>query len=415
MSPLYEMLLFTAFVLGIYLGCALLIINRYNRLLNRLLGIVTLSISIIFLVFYLVNKKWIVNVPFFARSFTPLSYLIPACSFLYIRCFIKDEYRLQKKDIIHFLPFTFNVVLLLPYLFSSTETKRAYAKALVANLDYFQYYNTGFIPERYHVIARSLLLVVYLFLMWRLMLSNTYRSFVSKNKTRYPHSIYWIRFFAIFITVLGILAVLIRWQIILYGSTFFILHGSPLSMGLAIFFIILLAYGTSNPVILYGLPHFVKAAPEPATAPIIPIEHNIITPEPETPAADAVLPRAPFEKARMEAFEQVIRQYMEEQMPYCDPEFNLESMSKALNIPRHHLSWIFRFQIQQSFVDYRTHFRVEYVKRCMQEGLSKELTLEAIGEQAGFSSRSTFFVAFKKLTGQTPSAYLDSITAQKTG
>ncbi len=349
--------------------------------------------------------------PFFARSFTPLSYLIPSCSYLYIKCFIKDEYRLQKKDIIHFLPFTFNVILLLPYLFSSTETKRAYAKALVANLDYFQYYNTGFIPERYHVIARSLLLMVYLFLMWRLMLSNTYRSFVSKNKTLYPHSIYWIRFFAIFITMLGILAVLMRWQIILYGSTFFLLHGSPLSIALAVFFIILLAYGTSNPVILYGLPHFVKTAPEAATA----IVTNI-TPEPETPIADAVLPRAPFEKARMEAFEQVIKQYMEEQAPYCDPEFNLDSMSKALNIPRHHLSWIFRYQIRQSFVDYRTHFRVEHVKRCMQEGLGKELTLEAIGEQAGFSSRSTFFVAFKKLTGQTPSAYLDSIAVhQKAG
>ncbi len=40
------------------------------------------------------------------------------------------------------------------------------------------------------------------------------------------------------------------------------------------------------------------------------------------------------------------------------------------------------------------------------DGKANEMTLEAIGLLSGFSSRNTFLLAFKKIGGTTPQAFL---------
>ena len=45
-------------------------------------------------------------------------------------------------------------------------------------------------------------------------------------------------------------------------------------------------------------------------------------------------------------------------------------------------------------------------KKLISEGKAEELTLEAIGIQSGFTNRNTFFTAFKKVEGVSPSAFL---------
>jgi AraC-like DNA-binding protein len=45
----------------------------------------------------------------------------------------------------------------------------------------------------------------------------------------------------------------------------------------------------------------------------------------------------------------------------------------------------------------------------LKKGMPKELTIESICTDAGFSSRTTFFIAFKKHTGMTPTQYLKKL------
>jgi len=49
-------------------------------------------------------------------------------------------------------------------------------------------------------------------------------------------------------------------------------------------------------------------------------------------------------------------------------------------------------------------FRIEAAKKLLQA--NSKLTIEAIGQECGFKSKSSFYSAFKKRTGTTPSKFV---------
>ena len=51
-------------------------------------------------------------------------------------------------------------------------------------------------------------------------------------------------------------------------------------------------------------------------------------------------------------------------------------------------------------------YRVEGAKRLIREGILKEHVMDALATDSGFANRISFFRAFKKATGQSPTEYL---------
>jgi len=84
-------------------------------------------------------------------------------------------------------------------------------------------------------------------------------------------------------------------------------------------------------------------------------------------------------------------------------------LSVLINVPTHHLTYYFKEIKKQSITEFRNSWRIEYAKKMIVEGKSKNLTLEAIASLAGFSSRNTFLVSFKKYENMTPKEYLGNI------
>jgi YesN/AraC family two-component response regulator len=104
--------------------------------------------------------------------------------------------------------------------------------------------------------------------------------------------------------------------------------------------------------------------------------------------------------------------YINEQH-FLNGNTNLKEVAGRLNIPSYILSMFIHQVYQMHFNDVINSHRVKYIS----EGLTNEqwntLTLEAVGEIAGFNNRITFLNAFKKFTGVTPSQYLKSIQDKK--
>ncbi|NTV84066.1 MAG: AraC family transcriptional regulator, partial [Bacteroidales bacterium] len=104
--------------------------------------------------------------------------------------------------------------------------------------------------------------------------------------------------------------------------------------------------------------------------------------------------------------ERSLESVMKNIKPFLKNDFNLPQLSALMNIPIHHLSYFFREHIHQSFHDYRNKWRIEHSKMLILDGKAKGLTLEAIGTLSGFSSRNTFFIAFKRAEGISPSEFV---------
>lgn len=91
---------------------------------------------------------------------------------------------------------------------------------------------------------------------------------------------------------------------------------------------------------------------------------------------------------------------------FINPNFNLEEASKELKITKHLLSQYVNEIVGKSFSSLIKEYRVEKAKKLLET--EKNYSIESLGYDSGFNSKSTFFTAFKKITGLTPAEYQKS-------
>jgi AraC-like DNA-binding protein len=99
---------------------------------------------------------------------------------------------------------------------------------------------------------------------------------------------------------------------------------------------------------------------------------------------------------------------MAEKELYLNPNFTLEEAAKEFKVSRHVLSQYVNEILGKSFSDLIKEHRIEKAKEVLK--LEKNHTLESLGYDLGFNSKSSFFTAFKKITGQTPAEFQKSAT-----
>ncbi|MDG1529680.1 MAG: helix-turn-helix domain-containing protein [Polaribacter sp.] len=94
---------------------------------------------------------------------------------------------------------------------------------------------------------------------------------------------------------------------------------------------------------------------------------------------------------------------MKEKQFHRNTNVKLNDIAKELRISSHQLSQLLNDNLGKSFALFINEYRINEAKKLLQE--NNQFTLEAIGFDAGFSSKSTFYATFKKIVGQTPSEY----------
>lgn len=90
---------------------------------------------------------------------------------------------------------------------------------------------------------------------------------------------------------------------------------------------------------------------------------------------------------------------------YTDTTLNREKVAQKLGISAGYVSQIINTITGDNFAYYVNQYRVEAVKKMISNSEYENYNLLAMGLESGFTSKTTFYKAFKKVTGQTPNEY----------
>jgi AraC-like DNA-binding protein len=104
----------------------------------------------------------------------------------------------------------------------------------------------------------------------------------------------------------------------------------------------------------------------------------------------------------------LLESYFSEKKAFLQPNLTISEVAVATGIPIRELSYLINSYYKKRFSDYLNEMRVHYFLAQVDRSSLDILTIEAIALQAGFSSKSSFYRAFKRFYKCTPSEYLQS-------
>ncbi|HAP42829.1 MAG: hypothetical protein A2087_10915 [Spirochaetes bacterium GWD1_61_31] len=100
---------------------------------------------------------------------------------------------------------------------------------------------------------------------------------------------------------------------------------------------------------------------------------------------------------------------LSEEKLYLDPELSLSDLANHIDVPRNTLSWVINRVPGRNFYDLIGECRIREVQAKMADPGQIGQKILSLALDAGFASKPTFNVVFKKVTGMTPSEFRSKI------
>ena len=333
--------------------------------------------------------------------------------FFYTRSIVTDKSNFKRTDVWHLIPIGIFFISGIPHLFMPWAQKLQFASEYLNNnkvlVSEFSKSTNSSTPFLVMFFFRPVYILTYL--------AGSVGLFVKHLRLRkQSHVFYHQKFMYSWLTILYalMLILIVSHTAILYNhyitNSPTINNSIELIQTVSLFGLIGLMFSPFlYPSILYGLPQIKTMQPIKTSEP-----DSLITtyPDEDEQNDDKIefeRKELKLEEAYLNSIDILINSSMRAHQPYLNPDFNMAMLSVLINIPVHHLHYYFKEIKKQSFTEFRNYLRIEYAKKMILEGKSKNFTLEAIASQSGFSSRNTFLVSFKKNENMTPKEFLGNL------
>ena len=106
----------------------------------------------------------------------------------------------------------------------------------------------------------------------------------------------------------------------------------------------------------------------------------------------------------LKLFEKAKQQIIEERL-YANPKLNLRILAEKLDINEKRLSGLINQYTKMNFYNFINSLRIEEFKKLLNSPKAAQLSTLGLAYEVGFSSKSTFYTAFKNIVGMTPTEF----------
>lgn len=382
----------------------LIVMTIINWSRNRNIIFLTLLLTSINL--FAILHYWLVidfneiMVAILSNHFTPLYLLTGPFLYFYIRGVINDDFIWKRTDWIHLIPAAIQLLLILPYTFGySFDEKVELMMDLYSNPSVYldNYFNPLFNAIQSGLI-RFISLGFYLVLSFSIVINYFIKS---TRSIIFSFERYLILRWIIYLHI-SLILILCLYIYLIYQSNLdfsFALTSKSSMIQVSIAFLI-----TINNLSLLFLPEIMFGLIIPKM-PIRSIENKSET-------SNNNLNTTPIKDVEyLDKISNSVDSIMRKNKPFLHQDFKISHLADAVEVPEHHLSSCLRNIKETTFTDLKNSYRIEFFKSRVKNGDLKHLTVDALREECGFRSKSSFYSAFNKYEGTTPSEYISKISS----
>ncbi|WP_306353114.1 helix-turn-helix domain-containing protein [Flavobacterium sp. '19STA2R22 D10 B1'] len=295
--------------------------------------------------------------------------------YLYVLSVCYSDFKLKPKYIIHLLPFLIGNIILLP---------RFYTVDLASKISFIQN-RQDMIELQFTHILFHVQIVIYIIAVF-MILRKAKKLYLENYSGASIESLNWLFQFTTVLTILYLLALLKN----IFKFSDYPYISEWIKIGLILFQLLIICWylfkALNNPTLFRNIDSKLK------------LVKNIISEEKNNEQL------VPNEKEYNEELSK-LKEYMIEEKPFLNPSITIQDISAAIGIPVRDLSLLINHKLEQHFYDFINAYRIENAMDILKDSTKSKVTILEILYDVGFNSKSSFNTAFKKHTGNTPTAY----------
>ena len=354
----------------VFFGIFLITKSKFKSMPLLFLGLFMLTLSLTFISLVLYYEHLYYKYPhtiqienFLVLAHAPLFYL-------FIGSLLEGDSFISPKSFLHFIPALLVVFLTLPFYVSPLSDKLEYLDAVYSSRH----------PVRYLVISFAAFTqyIIYYVVSFKMLISFSYK--LSKIKNASSETRLWVN---------ALIAV------------FYVSTAMSFFPGFLNFNELSAAYIpiVSSPYFFFVLYSIIK---RPYVFKIVSLDTEVID---SVDFLDKHKKVEDLAERYGELADRLHREIVSRKL-FKDPELSLSKLSSLLETKNHVITWVLKNHYNENFYTYINSLRVEEAKLMLADVNYSDYTIDYIGQLVGFNSKSVFYTAFKRYTGETPMQYL---------